>query len=266
MSRLPLDDKKKPRLTLVGAGPGDPELITIKGINALQSADVVLYDALVSEDILKLIPVHIPAWCVGKRAGSHSFRQDEINSLIVEFALQYGHVVRLKGGDPFIFGRGHEEIEVAFSHGIETSVVPGISSALSVPSGVNIPLTRREVSESFWVITGTTRTSSLSQDVSLAAQSTATVVILMGLNKITEIMDIFRFYGKHDMPVAVIQNGTLPEQRIVIASVSTVAEEVAREGIGSPAVIVVGEAVRYASVNTLKETLRDRGISFAANE
>jgi uroporphyrin-III C-methyltransferase len=255
--------RKKPRLTLVGAGPGDPDLITMKGIKFLQTADVVLYDALVSEEILKLIPPNVPAWSVGKRAGSHSFLQGEINHLIVEFAFQYGHVVRLKGGDPFVFGRASEEIEMAASRGIETVVVPGISSALSVPASIGIPLTKRGVSESFWVITGTTQSQTISGDVALAAQSTATVIILMGLNKITEIMRIFQDHGKQQVPVAVIQSGTMPGQRTVIGTVSTIAEEVEKEKIQSPAVIVVGEAVAHASANSLKDTMRSQGISFA---
>ena len=118
---------KQPRLTLVGAGPGDPELITLKAVNTLRAADVVLYDELVSPEILSLIPENIPAMPVGKRAGLHSFSQDEINDLIVEFAFLYGHVVRLKGGDPFVFGRASEEIECAIAHGIEANVVPGIT-------------------------------------------------------------------------------------------------------------------------------------------
>src|SRR5690606_36467455 len=146
-----------PRITLIGGGPGDPELLTVKGLRILQAADVVLYDALVSEKILALIPAHTPAWSVGKRAGAHSFKQEEINTLIVDFAYRYGHVVRLKGGDPFVFGRGQEEIEFALSRGIEVCVVPGISSAFAVPGALKLPLTWRGVSESFWVVTGTTK-------------------------------------------------------------------------------------------------------------
>ena len=121
---------KEPRLTLVGAGPGDPELITLKAIKAIEAADIVLYDALVSDDILKMIPVGVPTLSVGKRAGHHSHSQDEINELIVEFAYLYGHVVRLKGGDPFVFGRGSEEIAFAEWHGVRVQFVPGISSSL----------------------------------------------------------------------------------------------------------------------------------------
>jgi len=245
-----------PRITLIGGGPGDPELLTIKGLRVLQSADVVLYDALVSEALLEMIPADVPAWSVGKRAGAHSFRQDEINTLMVDFALRYGHVVRLKGGDPFVFGRGQEEIEFALSRGIEVNVVPGVSSALAVPSALDIPLTCRGVSDSFWVVTGTTRSGSVSEDLRLAAQSSATVVILMGMSRIDEIMRIFEAHGKSATPVAIIQNGTLPDQRSVTGTVSTIAEEATRAGLASPAVIVVGDVVRFAKDAELRDILR----------
>jgi uroporphyrin-III C-methyltransferase len=238
---------KSPKLTLVGAGPGDAELITLKGINALKQADIVLFDALVSQDILDFIPSGIPALSVGKRAGSSSsYAQEEINELIVEMAFLYGHVVRLKGGDPFVFGRGYEEIEFAEQHGLETTVVPGITSAIAVPASLKIPVTSRGVSESFWVITGTTKTGALSGDIELAAQSTATTVILMGSNKLDEIMELFKKHGRSHTPAAIIQNGTLSNQRQVIATVSTLARLASEEDIGSPAVIVVGDVVRYA--------------------
>lgn len=238
--------QKAPRLTLVGAGPGDPELITLKAIKALQVADVVLYDALVSQQILELIPAGVPAFSVGKRAGEHSYKQEEINELIVEFAFQYGHVVRLKGGDPFVFGRGSEEIDFAESQGVQTAVVPGISSALAVPASLHIPVTARGYSESVWVVTATTRAGALSGDIALAAQSTATVVILMGLGRLADIMTQFEAHGKGNVPVAVIQNGTLPHQQSVIATVASVVTKAADAGIGAPAIIIVGEVVRYA--------------------
>jgi uroporphyrin-III C-methyltransferase len=238
--------QKAPSLTLVGAGPGDPELITLKAIKAIQAADVVLFDALVSKEILELIPQGIPAISVGKRAGSHSTTQDEINSMIVDFAFLYGHVVRLKGGDPFVFGRATEEIEFASRYGIPTSVVPGISSALAVPASLSIPLTSRGESESFWVVTGTTMSGALSTDVALAAQSTATIIILMGIRKLPEIMSIFQGFGKGETPVAVIQNGTLPDQKQVIGKVSTIAAMVESDALGSPGIIIVGDVVRYA--------------------
>lgn len=237
---------KKPLLTLVGAGPGDPELITLKALKALESADIVLYDALVSKEVLAYVPSSIPLVCVGKRAGLHSHTQEEINSLIVESAFLYGHVVRLKGGDPFVFGRATEEIECATRYGIPVNVVPGISSALAVPAAVSIPLTSRGVSESFWVVTGTTMTGALSSDVALAAQSTATVIILMGLKKLREIMDLFSAHGKQNTPVAVIQNGTLPTQKYVVGTASTIVNLVQEQDLGSPGIIIAGDVVKYA--------------------
>ena len=239
---------KKPKLTLVGAGPGAADLITLRGLNALKTAQIVLYDALVSADILAFIPNSVPKIAVGKRAGAHSFSQNEINDLIVESAFLHGHVVRLKGGDPFIFGRGYEEIEHAASRGIETEVIPGISSAIAVPASVSIPLTSRKTSESFWVVTGTIQSGAISTDIALAAKSTATIVILMGLNKIREIMMLFQQNQKSETPVAVIQNGTMQNERSVVGTVSTIADLVHQENIGSPAIIIVGEVVRHARI------------------
>lgn len=235
-----------PRLTLVGAGPGDPELLTLKAVKVLKGADVVLFDALVSKGILDLIPKETPTLSVGKRAGMHSTTQDEINELIVEMAYRFGHVVRLKGGDPFVFGRGSEEIEFAEKYGLETSVVSGITSAVSVPAALNIPVTARGVSESFWVVTGTTRAGKLSQDIALAAQSTATIIILMGIGRIAEIMEVFRLNGKSATPVAVIQNGTMPNQKSVTGTVADIASRMKNEDIASPGIIVIGEVVHYA--------------------
>ncbi|HEX8060428.1 MAG TPA: uroporphyrinogen-III C-methyltransferase [Cyclobacteriaceae bacterium] len=237
----------KPSLTLVGAGPGDPELLTIKAIKAIRAADVVLYDALVSDEILALIPPGVPAWSVGKRAGSHSHLQEDINSIIVKLAHKHGHVVRLKGGDPFVFGRGYEEMHYAAQHGLSVAVVPGISSALAVPASINVPLTARGISESFYVITGTTKTGEISNDIRLAAQSTATVVILMGLSNIGAIMDEFRKAGKASEAVTVTENGTLPTSRTVTGVVSNIEDLVATNNIAAPAVIVVGRVVECAA-------------------
>lgn len=246
--------RKPPSLTLVGAGPGDPELITLKALRALEAADIVLYDALVSKEIRDYIPATTPRISVGKRAGMHSQNQEDINKLIVESAFLYGHVVRLKGGDPFVFGRATEEITYASRYGITTRVVPGISSALAVPAALSIPLTSRGVSESFWVVTGTTMTGSLSKDLALAAQSTATVVILMGMKKLREIMELFQGYGRGDTPVAVIQNGTLPTQKHVVGTVSGIADLVKADELGSPGIILVGDVVRFADVATVLAT------------
>lgn len=232
-----------PKLSVVGAGPGDPELITLKAINALKSSQVVLYDALINRELLEYAPQAEHVF-VGKRKDNHRYSQDEINKLIVKYALERGHVVRLKGGDPFIFGRGSEEINYARSKGLETAMVSGITSSIAVPASVGIPLTQRGTSESFWVITGTTSEKKLSEDVKLAAQSTATVVILMGMAKLEEIAEIFSSYGKGDTPVGVIQNGTTENEKSGFGTIKTIEKVVKDMGLTAPAIIVIGEVVR----------------------
>lgn len=238
-----IDKNIYPQLTLVGAGPGDPDLISVKGIKALADADVVLYDALVSKELLTYAPERAERIFVGKRAGKHSHKQDAINELIVHFAYEKGHVVRLKGGDPFIFGRGFEELSYAERHGVKTSIVPGISSASAVPALQNIPLTSRGTNHSFWVITGTTSEGELSRDVALAAHSTATVVILMGTRKLDQICSIFKDQDKGETPVAIIQNGSLPNESMVKGTISNIQSRAEEAGIGAPAIIVIGETV-----------------------
>ncbi|MVM37005.1 uroporphyrinogen-III C-methyltransferase [Spirosoma sp. HMF3257] len=237
------------KLTLVGAGPGDPDLITVKGIKALQQGDVVMYDALVHPDLLDYCRTDALKVYVGKRRGAYSCVQEDINPLIVHYAQQYGHVVRLKGGDSFVFGRGYEEVDYARQHGIETHVVPGLSSSYAVPASAGIPLTTRGISESFWVVTGTTKAGQLSADLQLAAQSTATVVVLMGMHKLAEIMAVFAACGKADIPVAIIQNGTLSDQQLVVGNVGTINEKVAESGVGNPAIIVVGEVAALTQLD-----------------
>ncbi|HZX59486.1 MAG TPA: uroporphyrinogen-III C-methyltransferase [Mucilaginibacter sp.] len=234
---------KEPRITLVGAGPGDADLITIKGIKALKTADVVLYDALVNEELLEFAPEHATKVYVGKRSGDHSHSQESINRLMVDYALNYGHVVRLKGGDPFVFGRGYEELDHAASYSIPTEVIPGISSSIGVPGLQNIPVTHRGLSESFWVVTGTTMDGKVSGDLYDAARTRATVVILMGLNKLTEITEIYKKEGKHRMPVAVIQSGSTVNERVAVGVIDTIVELVGEKKISSPALIVIGEVV-----------------------
>jgi uroporphyrin-III C-methyltransferase len=243
----------KPKLTVLGAGPGDPELMTLKGVKALAQANVVLYDALVNRELLEYAPNAIHVF-VGKRKGFHKYTQDEINELIVKNAYDYGHVVRLKGGDPFIFGRGAEEIEYAKQFGLETAIVSGITSAIAVPASLGIPLTKRGISESFWVITGTTSERKLSLDVALAAKSTATVVILMGMSKLSEIVTLFKIEGKHKTPVGIIQNGTAANEKSVLGTVDSIVEKVKRNNIAAPAIIVIGEVVQEATrqINSYK--------------
>lgn len=233
----------QPTLTLVGAGPGNGELITLKGIRALQKADVVLYDDLANASLLDFAPEQSVRMYVGKRAGRTGYSQDEINTLIVRLALEHGHVVRLKGGDPYVFGRGYEEQEHARRFGIDAEVVPGVSSCIAVPAAQGIPVTCRGVSESFWVITGTTRTGDLSDDMRLAVQSKATVVVLMGVSKLSEICAMYSNAGRSNVPMAVVQNGTRPDEQCVVGQVWNISQLVAEAGMGAPAVLIIGEVV-----------------------
>lgn len=247
--------KKTPEVTLVGAGPGDPELITIKGLNAIKSADVILYDALSSTELLNFCKKGCKKLYVGKRRGCKSNKQEVINELLVYCALRYEKVVRLKGGDPFVFGRGFEEIDYLQKNQINSIVIPGISSCISVPESIGIPVTCRGINESFWVTTATLSNGEISQDIVLAAQSNATVVILMGLSKINEIVEIFKTHNKHHLPVAVIQNGTLTSQRHIIGSISTICRKVTENHILAPAIIIIGEVVGLLNKSQLKNSI-----------
>lgn len=234
---------KEPKITLVGAGPGDAELITIKGLKALQTADVVLYDALVNDELLDFAPEHAVKVYVGKRSGDHSYSQEAVNKLMIDYAINYGHVVRLKGGDPFVFGRGFEELDFAASYSIPAQVIPGISSSIAVPGLQQIPVTHRGMSESFWVVTGTTASGEVSVDLYEAAKTNATVVVLMGIKKLAEIADIFRQQGKGKLPVAVIQSGSTTEEKVAVGIADTIAEVAQDHQIKAPALIVFGEVV-----------------------
>lgn len=233
-----------PRVTLVGAGPGDPELITLKGVLALNRADVVLYDALIDPVLLDHAPEKALKIYVGKRNGSSVNPQQDTNELCVFYAKKYGHVVRLKGGDPFVFGRGAEEVDYIHQFNIATEVIPGISSAVSVPASLGIPVTKRGVSESFWVITGTTSNGQLSRDLYLASQSTATVIVLMGTKKLAEIATHYKEIGLGQMPIALIQSGTTKDEKIASGTMEDIEEKVLTQKIEAPAIIIIGEVVR----------------------
>ena len=234
-----------PKLTVVGAGPGDPELLTLKAINALGEADVVLYDALVNPEILKHVPLEAVKIYVGKRKNKHEYSQEQINNLIVDYAFTNGRVVRLKGGDPFVFGRGSEEIEYAQAFNIETDIVPGISSSIAVAGLSGIPVTHRGIAESFWVITATTQHGELSADILDAAKSNATVVILMGLSKLKQITELYKLQNKSNTKIAIIQNGSLPTENVALGTIETIVNEVKEQNIQSPAIIVIGEVVKF---------------------
>lgn len=228
---------------LVGAGPGDPRLITVLGLGRLRRADVVVYDRLVSPQLLAEAPPEAERIFVGKAAGDHSCHQEGINALLIQHARAGRTVVRLKGGDPFVFGRGSEEALACAEAGIAWEVVPGISSAVGVPERAGIPVTHRALSGGFAVVTGHCAEGDRQDWATLARIDT--LVILMGLSRLPEITGLLLFHGRGaNTPVAVIAQGTLPEERVLVATLGTIAGDVALAGIKAPATIVVGEVVR----------------------
>lgn len=231
------------KLILIGAGPGAIDLITVRGLEALRSADVILYDALVNTDLLKYAKPDADIRYTGKRAGQHSFKQAEINQLIVELAKEKGVVVRLKGGDAFVFGRGYEEMTFAKEHGLDVEVIPGVSSAYSVPALQGIPLTHRGLSRGVRIVTASTEQGTLSEDILNITDANQTLVVFMGLQHLDEIVDQFKSFGAIDTPVAVIQSGSTSNERIAIGTISSISEEVRVKHLAAPALIVIGDVV-----------------------
>jgi len=236
-------NKQSPSVKIVGAGPGDADLLTIKALKAIKNAKAILYDALIGKEILNYASSNAVLKYVGKRSANHSYSQEEINHLIVEYAYNYGDVVRLKGGDPYIFGRGYEEYEYVSSFGIDVEVVPGISSAIAVPELSNIPLTKRGVSESFWVLTATDKKGELSKDIIQAVQSDATIVVLMGLKKLNQIVALFQLNGRGGLPVAIIQDGSLKSSKTVSGDINSIVQIAKDNKIRTPGIIVIGKVV-----------------------
>ncbi|MFC4874475.1 uroporphyrinogen-III C-methyltransferase [Negadavirga shengliensis] len=237
------------RLYIVGAGPGDPDLITLKAIKVLEKAEVILYDALANKDLLTYAPDSCLKIYVGKRAGMHSRQQEEIQRMILDYAKCFEHIVRLKGGDPYVFGRGHEELEHASSYGLEVEVIPGVSSATAVPASAGIPLTKRGINESFWVVTGTLKDGGIPEDLYHAAQSRATVVVLMGLKKLKEIADLFRGIRGENEPIAIIQDGTKGSEKVLVGEVGDIVCRQEMSPMTSPAILVIGNVVRERNVS-----------------
>ncbi|HKI02169.1 MAG TPA: uroporphyrinogen-III C-methyltransferase [Thermoanaerobaculia bacterium] len=228
---------------LVGAGPGDPRLITVLGLERLRQADVVIYDRLISEALLAEAPPGAERIFVGKAPGEHSCRQEDISALLIHHARAGRIVVRLKGGDPFVFGRGGEEALACAEAGIPWEVVPGVSSPVAVPARAGIPITHREVAGGYAVVTGHCAEGDRQDWQALSRMDT--LVILMGLARLPEIAAALLFHGRRvDTPVAVIAQGTLPGERTVVGTLGTIAGDAARAGLRSPATIVVGEVVR----------------------
>ncbi len=237
---------KNGKVWLVGAGPGDPELLTLKAVRALGEADVVLLDDLVNRDILAHAP-QARVIEVGKRGGCKSTPQAFIEKLMVRLARSGEIVVRLKGGDPFVFGRGGEEMLALRAAGVAHEVVGGITAGIGAAAGIGIPVTHRDCSRGVSFITGHTRENGRSVEWAALARSDTTLVIYMGMGKLAEISTALMAAGmRADMPAAAVQQGTLASQRQVIATLATLHDAVRREGLGSPAIVVIGEVVNLA--------------------
>lgn len=235
----------KGEVALIGAGPGDAELLTLKALSFLQQADVVLYDYLVSDEIMALIPSETILVSVGKKAGHHSVPQEKTNQLLVDFALQGYRVARIKGGDPFVFGRGGEELEVLFDANVPFQVIPGITAAAGATAYAGIPLTHRDYAQSALFITGHLKEESDQLDWSTVARGKQTLVIYMGLMKSKHIQNQLIHHGRaSDTPVAIIERGTQATQRVLKGSLHQLAT--LAEQAESPSLIVVGEVVRLS--------------------
>ncbi len=222
---------------LVGAGPGDPDLVTLKAVKALKKADVVVYDRLANEEILEYANGAEMIY-VGKRAGKHSKKQEEINKILIEQAKKQEVVVRLKGGDPFVFGRGGEELLALLKEGIHVELVPGVTSAIGVPTTVGLPVTHRGVATSFTVVTGHEDPTKKEKQVKWNYNAD-TIVILMGVGHLKENTQEIMKYKDPKTPVCVIENGTRPDERIVLGTL----ENISGKKINPPALVIVGPVV-----------------------
>lgn len=250
-SHIPPQQEVHGKVYLVGAGPGDPELLTVKGLRCLRAAQVVIYDRLVNPALLDEVPASALRLFVGKQPGRCSLRQAEINALLIEHARLGRTVVRLKGGDPFVFGRGGEEALALVQAGIAFEVVPGISSAIAVPAYAGIPVTHRNRSGALTIVTGheTPEHDAPLVDWEALAKLNGTLVILMGVATLAQITQKLLQAGMASTtPAAVIEQGTVARQRLVRGSLADIVERVAAAGLGSPAVVVIGRVVDLSSL------------------
>jgi len=233
------------RVFLVGAGPGDPELLTLRAVRVLGQADVIVYDHLVSASVLDFARPGAERIYAGKRRNEHTLRQEQINALLVKLARQGRQVVRLKGGDPFIFGRGGEELQALAAHGVAFEVVPGVTAASGVSSYAGIPLTHRDHAQSCIFVTGHLKDGTADLDWPSLVRLKQTVVIYMGLGGLAEICHEMMLHGAApDLPVAVVQEGSLASQKVVTGTLSNVPERVAQAGLKSPCLTIIGEVVK----------------------
>ncbi len=238
--------KCRGRVVIVGAGPGDPELITVKGLSRLMEADVIVYDRLVPQELLEVAKPGVELIYVGKEPGRHTLSQEEINKLLLRLACEGKTVVRLKGGDPFIYGRGEEECMFLLEHGVECEVVPGVPSFIAAAVYAGIPLTSRGLSSSFAVVTGTEAEGKKAGHVRLedAARAVDVVVVLMGARRAAEILERIGRVRGFEAPAAAVMNATTPSQRVVTGTVGELVKAASRGLITNPAVIIVGETVK----------------------
>ena len=233
------------RVYLVGAGPGDPELLTLRAVRLLGQTDVIVYDHLVSPAVLDFVAPDAERIFAGKRRNEHTMRQEQINLLLVKLAREGKHVVRLKGGDPFIFGRGGEEMQVLSEHGIDFEVVPGITAASGVSSYSGIPLTHRDYAQSCLFVTGHLKDGSADLDWESLVRPRQTVVIYMGLNALADICRQLIAHGAPpSRPIAVVQHGTIATQQVLTGTLSDLPQRVAESGFTSPSLIIVGDVVK----------------------
>lgn len=238
------------KVYLVGAGPGDPGLLTVKGKTLLEFADVVIYDALVSPQILELINPQAEKIHAGKRRGRHSLLQEETTQLLIEKAQNHAIVVRLKGGDPFIFGRGGEEMEDLIQAGVPVEVVPGITSGIAAPAYAGIPLTHRDHSSSITFVTGHETAGKYRPAVNweALAKGSETIVIYMGVHNLPYIIQQLTQAGQSpETPVALIRWGTRPDQEELIGTLETIVQKVEETGFEAPAIAVIGSVVNFKS-------------------
>jgi uroporphyrin-III C-methyltransferase len=236
----------KGKVYLVGSGPGAEGLLTQRGREVIDKADVVLFDQLPGEEILSTLPARCEKIDCGKFGGKHTLEQDEIEALMVDRAQKGNVVVRLKGGDPFLFGRGGEELETVRAAGIAVEMVPGISSALAVPASVGIPLTHRKFASQVTVLTGNEDPTKPEPalDWELLAKSRGTIVILMGVRNLAKIAAVLEKFGKPaTTPVAIIERGLRKDRRVTTGTLGTIAGEAKKAGVKPPAVIVIGDVV-----------------------